>query len=197
MPHYCINCGAQLVPREIEGRLLEACPNDDFVLWRDPKVATAVVVQTEGGILLGRRAIEPAYGEWCLPGGFVNDDESPLEAAMRECREEIGAQVDVIDLIGVYHIPKQGASSLIGVAYRGRLAGGEVPSAGAEMLEIRVFPSDALPPLAFPSHRQIVSEFLKSQASLEAEVSRIDGGAAPHASPPSPARARSPRTRTP
>jgi ADP-ribose pyrophosphatase YjhB (NUDIX family) len=134
LPHYCVNCGAELVPRDIEGRRLEACPNDDFVLWREPKVATAVVVQAEGGIVLGRRAIEPAYGEWCLPGGFVNDDESPLDAAMRECREEIGAQVDVTGLLGVYHIPKRGASSLIGVAYRGRLADGEVPTAGSEML---------------------------------------------------------------
>jgi 8-oxo-dGTP diphosphatase len=183
------------VPRDIEGRRLEACPNDDFVLWREPKVATAVVVQAEGGIVLGRRAIEPAYGEWCLPGGFVNDDESPLDAAMRECREEIGAQVDVTGLLGVYHIPKRGASSLIGVAYRGRLADGEVPTAGSEMLEIRVFPPDALPPLAFPSHRQILSEFLMSPASREAAVSRTGGGEAPHSTPPSPAPAQSPRTR--
>jgi ADP-ribose pyrophosphatase YjhB (NUDIX family) len=196
MPHYCVRCGSVLERRVIEGRELEACPNDDFVLWRDPKVATAVVVQADGGIVLGRRAIEPAYGEWCLPGGFVNDDESPLEAAIRECREEIGAEVVVTGLLGVYHIPKHGASSLIGVAYRGRLAGGEAPSAGAEMLEVRVFPPDALPPLAFSSHRQIVSEFLKSPASPEAVVSQIDGAVAPHASPPSPARGRSPRTRT-
>ena len=62
----------------IEGRELEACPNDDFVLWHDPKVTTAVVVETDGGIVLGRRAIEPGRGHWCLPGGFVNDDEDPL-----------------------------------------------------------------------------------------------------------------------
>jgi 8-oxo-dGTP diphosphatase len=196
VPHYCVNCGAELVPREIEGRRLEACPNDDFVLWRDPKVATAVVVETDGGIVLGRRAIEPAYGQWCLPGGFVNDDESPLDAAMRECNEEIGARVDVSRLIGVYHIPKREASSLIGVAYLGRLADGERPSAGAEMLEVGVFPLDALPPLAFPSHRQILREFLTSLESLEEEVSPTDGGAAPHALPPSPARGRLPRTRT-
>ena len=81
MGHFCVRCGSPLVLREIEGRRLEACPNDDFVLWRDPKVATAVVVETSGGIVAGRRAIEPAYGEWCLPGGFVNDDESPIQAA--------------------------------------------------------------------------------------------------------------------
>ena len=104
MAHYCVNCGSELVRREIEGRSLEACPNDDFVLWRDPKVATAVVVESDGGIVLGRRAIEPAYGMWCLPGGFVNDDESPVEAAVRECLEEICAAVVVTGLIGVSHL---------------------------------------------------------------------------------------------
>jgi len=59
MGHFCVNCGAALVPRVIEGREVEACPNDEFVLWRDPKVATAVVVEAEGGVVLGRRAIEP------------------------------------------------------------------------------------------------------------------------------------------
>ncbi len=87
MNHFCVNCGAVLVPRVIDGRELEACPNDSFVLWRDPKVATAVVVEVDGGVVLGRRSIEPGYGQWCLPGGFVNDDEDPADAAKRECLE--------------------------------------------------------------------------------------------------------------
>src|SRR5215218_332231 len=90
--HYCINCGVPLELRVVEGRELEACPRCDFVLWRDPKVVTLVVVEdSDGAIVLGRRGIEPAYGAWCLPGGFVNDDEHPADAAVRECEEEIGA----------------------------------------------------------------------------------------------------------
>jgi hypothetical protein len=50
-----------LVVRVIEGREMEACSNDSFVLWRDPKVSTAVVVEVGGGVVLGRRAIEPGY----------------------------------------------------------------------------------------------------------------------------------------
>ena len=91
MGHFCVQCGAPLVTRIIEGRELEACPDDDFVLWRDPKVAAAVVVEADGGIVLGRRAIEPGRGLWCLPGGFVNHDEDPAVAAVRECWEEVGA----------------------------------------------------------------------------------------------------------
>jgi 8-oxo-dGTP diphosphatase len=191
MPHYCVRCGSVLETRVIEGRELEACPHDDFVLWRDPKVASAVVVEVDGGVVLGRRAIEPGYGLWCLPGGFVNDDEHPADAAMRECMEEISAAVELTSLISVYHVPKRDAHSMVGIAYRARLADGAQLKPGAEMLEVRVFPLDSLPPLAFPSHRQVLEEFLKSQAPAEAASPRRAAAAAPHERPPSRARAQS------
>jgi len=197
MAHYCIKCGSQLESRVIEGRELEACPNDDFILWRDPKVASAVVVEVDGGVVLGRRAIEPGYGLWCLPGGFVNDDEHPADAAMRECMEEIGAAVELTSLIGVYHVPKRDAHSIVGIAYRARLVDGAQLGAGAEMLEVRVFSMDSLPPLAFPSHRHVLDEFLKSRAPAEAASLQRAGAAVQHGKPPSPAQAQSRRPRTP
>jgi ADP-ribose pyrophosphatase YjhB (NUDIX family) len=189
--HFCINCGAPLEVRVIEGREVEACPNDSFVLWHDPKVSTAVVVELDGGIVLGRRAIEPGYGLWCLPGGFVNDDEDPAAAAARECLEEISAPVELTGLIGVYHIAKAGAPSMVGIAYRGRLVDGARPSAGTEMLEVGVFQLDSLPELAFPSHRTVVAEYLKSPGRAAAVALPTAGGAAPHGAAPS--RRRAPR----
>ena len=156
----------------IEGRELEVCPHDGFVLWRDPKVATAVVVEQDGGIVLGRRAIEPAYGEWCLPGGFVNDDEDPAAAAVRECREEINVEVELTALLGIYHVAKTTASSIVGIAYRGRVADGEMLSAGPEMLEVRVFRPDALPPVAFPSHREVLALYAAATAGPASPPSR-------------------------
>ena len=197
MAHFCVNCGATLVPREIEGRMHEACPNDDFVLWHDPKVVTAVVVEAPGGVLLGRRGIEPGRGLWCLPGGFVNDDEGPLDAAVRECREEIGAAVEVTGLVGVYHIAKADAPSMVGVAYRAQLEDGQRAQPGNEMLELRVFPLDSLPPLAFPSHRQILGDYIRSQVLPAAAGSQSAGGAVRRSSRPSRTPARSPRPRTP
>jgi ADP-ribose pyrophosphatase YjhB (NUDIX family) len=195
--HFCINCGAALVPRVIEGREVEGCPNDSFILWHDPKVSTAVVVEVEGGIVLGRRSIEPGYGLWCLPGGFVNDDEDPAVAAARECLEEISAEVELGGLIGVYHIPKTDAPSMVGIAYRARLADGAKPAAGTEMLEVGVFGLDSLPPLAFPSHRTVVAEYLRSLEPEGAGAPRSGAAAAPRVRRPSRARAatRSGRTR--
>ena len=191
MGHFCVNCGTALVPRVIEGREVEACPRDEFVLWRDPKVSTAIVVEVEGGIVLGRRAIEPGYGLWCLPGGFVNDDEDPAAAAARECMEEIGVAVEVTGLIGVFHLAKTGGPSMIVIAYRGRVADGAQPVAGSEMLEVAAFPVDSPPPLAFSSHRSVVAEYLKSRERPAAAALLSAAAAARSGTPPS--RARAPR----
>lgn len=195
--HFCINCGAALVPRVIEGREVEGCPNDTFILWHDPKVSTAVVVEVDGGIVLGRRSIEPGYGLWCLPGGFVNDDEDPALAAARECLEEITVEVELIGLIGVYHVPKTDAPSMVGIAYRARVADGGTPAAGTEMLEVGVFELDSLPPLAFPSHRKVLDEYLRPPAPAEAGAHRPAAAAARRGPRPSRQRARTqpPRTR--
>lgn len=182
MAHFCVNCGAPLVTKLIEGREHEACPNDSFVLWRDPKVATAVIVESAGGIVLGRRAIEPGHGLWCLPGGFVNHDEDPATAAVRECQEEISARVELTALLGTYHVPKTTVSSIIGIAYIGRLADGQTMSAGPEMLEVRVFTPDALPPIAFPSHQDLLARYAAARGRS--------------VSPTSPERAPSPPRRT-
>jgi 8-oxo-dGTP diphosphatase len=207
--HYCVNCGAGLVMRVIEGREVEACPNDDFVLWRDPKVSTAVVIEVDGGVVLGRRAIEPGRGLWCLPGGFVNDDEDPWDAAARECIEEICAAVELVRLIGVYHIAKRGAASMIGIAYQAKLADGSVPTPGTEMLEVGVFPLDSLPPLAFPSHHKVLAEYegtlpstgrgqvrATSRARVEAAGPRTAVAKARRGSPPSRAQGPSRPRRT-
>ena len=189
MGHFCVNCGAKLVARVIEGREVEACPRDGFILWHDPKVSTAVVVEAEGGIVLGRRAIEPGYGLWCLPGGFVNDDEDPAVAAVRECREEICVPVELTGLIGVYHIPKADAPSMVGIAYKGRLVDGAVPAAGVEMLEVAVFLPESVPHLAFPSHTKVVGEYLRSLAPEEEAPPPPDHGGAQRAGRPSRAQA--------
>ena len=166
--HHCVNCGTALQSRIIENRELEACARCGFVLWRDPKVVTIVVVEAAGGIVLGRRAIEPAYGRWCLPGGFVNDDEHPAESAARECLEEVGARVEITGLLNVLHIRKEGAPSMVGIAYRARPLPGEEFSAGSEMLEVGLFPPGEMPPLAFPSHVQAMHEWARARESSEA-----------------------------
>lgn len=161
--HFCLNDGSRLTIHEIEGRPLEACDQCGWVLWRDPKLATAtLVLDGAGALVLARRATHPGYGEWCLPGGFVNDDEHPAVGAARECQEEIGCDVAVDRLVGAYHVPKRDAPSMVVLGYLARLAAGAEPQPGPEMLETASFPVDRLPALAFTSHQEILADWLRT-----------------------------------
>ena len=183
--------------REIEGQILEACPHDDFVLWRDPKVVTSVVVVRGDEIALGRRSIEPGRGLWCLPGGFVNQNEAPVDGARRESREEIGAEVEITRLIGVYHIAKTAAPSLVGIAFEARLVRGAAIHAGSEMSEVGFYGAGGLPELAFPSHREIIDDYFRSRVPRAEAESRSDAAAARRSGQPSraPTRSRPPHIR--
>jgi len=158
--NFCQQCGHAMGSKRIEGREVPACPSCGFIAWRNPLVATMVVVETSGGIVLGRRAIEPGYGLWCLPGGFVNEDEAPEEAAARECEEEIAARVDIGSLLGIYHITRGDGRGMVAIAYRATLQGDDSPSAGHEMLEVGLFAPENLPDLAFTSHRRAIADYL-------------------------------------
>jgi 8-oxo-dGTP diphosphatase len=166
---YCQECGHLLEPREIDGRTVPVCPACGFTAWSNPVVATMVVIETPGGLILGRRSIEPGYGLWCLPGGFVNEEEPPAEAAARECLEEIGAKVRIGSLLDVYHIIRGDGRGMVAIAYLGRLEEGESPSAGHEMLEVGLFAPDNLPELAFPSHRRAIGDWARTRVVASKE----------------------------
>jgi mutator protein MutT len=128
------------------------------VHWLDPKVAACVIFRWRGGVFLMRRAIEPGYGLWTFPGGYVDRGETVEAAAVRETREEAGCEVALEDLLGLYSYP--GRTAVI-VVYRGRVTAGE-PHALAESLEARSFPEEAIPwgELAFWSTREALADWL-------------------------------------
>ncbi|HVS41357.1 MAG TPA: NUDIX domain-containing protein [Candidatus Dormibacteraeota bacterium] len=155
---FCPRCATELGERDVEGKLLPACDACDYIAFRDPKVvAVTVLSDGPGGIWLIRRGIEPRVGEWALPGGYVDYDEHPRAAARRECQEEIGCEVEIDRLVGVHHANLVTAGVVI-VAYAGRIVAG-TPRACPEVLEVRRFALDELPPLAFSTHSAIVREW--------------------------------------
>ena len=88
-----------------------------------------------------RRAIEPRYGAWTFPGGFLEVDETAEEAALREAEEEVGLEVRLGPLLGVYSRPGFG---IVVVVFRGRAARG-APRPGRECLETAWFAPDEIP----------------------------------------------------
>jgi len=95
--NYCNHCGARVI--EIippgDNRLRHVCPACGAVHYRNPKIVTGCIPEWEGRILLCRRAIEPRYGLWTLPAGFMENGETTAEGAARETLEEAGARVEL------------------------------------------------------------------------------------------------------
>jgi len=99
---YCLVCGTPLEARHHEDRERPTCPSCGFIHYLDPKVAVAVVLGDERGVLLCRRLIDPGSGLWSFPAGYVNRGEVLEEAAVREVLEELGLAVKLRGIVGVY-----------------------------------------------------------------------------------------------
>ena len=153
---YCHRCGTPLVLRFQEDRDRPTCPACGLIHYDDPKVAVAVVIGDERGLLLGRRNINPGKGEWSFPAGYVNRGEVLEEAAVREAREEMGVDVALSGLVGVY---SRRGEPVVLVVYGGRIVDGTVEPDGREVSEGRVFALDELPPMAFAHDDRIVADW--------------------------------------
>ena len=153
--NFCQRCGGALAEKEIEGRARRYCPACGFVVFLDPKVAAAGLVQVDGRLVLVRRGIEPAMGRWAFPSGYVDRGESLEEAAAREVREETGLEVRVTRLVGVYSRP---GDAVILAVYAAERVGGSL-LAGADAEEVGLFSTDELPPLPFPHDYDILRDW--------------------------------------
>ncbi len=159
---YCPRCAHPLTSRCVKAgepdRL--CCDGCDFIFYLDPKLAAGAVVTVGERVLLLRRSIEPAYGAWVFPGGFVDRGEHPEAAAIREAREEAGVQVRVDGMLGIFSHPP--GSAVVLVVYHGVVSAGE-PAPLDESLEVGLFDPRELPwpQLAFSTTRLALSEYVR------------------------------------
>jgi ADP-ribose pyrophosphatase YjhB (NUDIX family) len=135
------------------------CEECSFIFYQGPKLVAAVIFEFEGGIVLTQRAIEPGYGKWTFPGGFVERGERAEAAAERETLEETGIELEVGEIIGLYSYEDQ--VPIIAV-FSGEVTGGE-PKPLDETMAVRVFPRGELPwsEMAFPSTEQALTDYLR------------------------------------
>lgn len=155
---------------KVAGRVREVCHACDFILYRNPVPGVGVLVEMqasptgEAGIVLVRRGQLPFVGWWALPAGYIEADESVEQAAVRECKEEIGLDIELLELFGVYSFPEGPVQPGIIIFYRARPVGGEL-RAGDDAQNVGVFPPDALPePLAFRTHREVLARWVRSRS---------------------------------
>ena len=159
---FCPMCGADLELRSLKpsepDRLV--CVQCGFIFYQDPKVAVATIILAGNDhIVLVRRAIQPGYGKWVCPGGFVDRGEEVVAAAVREAREEAGVEIRIDRLLNVYSYP--GVAPVI-IVYVATMTGGTL-TCDDECLEVRLFAAAEIPwdELAFSSTKEALTEFLQ------------------------------------
>jgi len=156
---YCPHCRAEMEDEFVFGRTRRVCPACGFVHFLDPKVGAGVLVEQDGKVVLVRRAVVPAIGAWCLPSGFVEYDESPADAAIRECLEETGLQVHLTGLLDVSQYVSDLRGPGILILYRAQIIGGE-PHPGDDASQVGFFGPGELPDdIAFPSNRRALARW--------------------------------------
>lgn len=145
--NYCAVCAASLVSRAVSGRPRPYCPRCERTVYFDPKVAVVVFIASDDQVLLIQRAVEPGKGMWALPAGFVDHDEAPETAAVRETLEETALRIRIDKLLAVFPKRDQGLADII-IAYSAVILAGE-PQAGDDAAAVGWFARDNLPPLVF------------------------------------------------
>ncbi len=147
MTSFCEACGARLASRRVAGRRRKVCPRCGSVVWGNALPAVRALIERGGRVLLARRGSRPYPGAWDTPGGFVEADEHPEAALVREVAEETGLRVRPLSLFAV-RLDRGSTAHVLSFYYRARIVGGSARPA-PEFAELRWFAS---PPrsLAFP-----------------------------------------------
>jgi ADP-ribose pyrophosphatase YjhB (NUDIX family) len=166
---FCPRCGGALERRSLKANEPErlVCVACGFVFYIDPKIAVGTIIASgirpgatsaANHIVLVRRAIEPGYGKWVFPGGYVDRGETLTAAAVREAREECGLDIRLEGLVNIYSYP--GSSPVI-VVYAATAVGGTL-AIDDECLETAEFAPEIIPwdNLAFRSTHDGLRDYL-------------------------------------
>jgi ADP-ribose pyrophosphatase YjhB (NUDIX family) len=159
---FCPFCGNEVEEREAFGAIRPVCPACGHIHFRDPKVAAGVLVESDGKVLLVKRVNVPMQGKWTLPAGFVDGQEDPRSTAIRECLEETGLEVEIVDLVDVFSGLEHPRGASIVIFYRGQIVGG-VLAAGDDADAVAFFNADDLPPLGFQATEQVLERWMNER----------------------------------
>lgn len=158
--NFCPLCGTDLETKKIEERNRVVCPACGWIAYENPlPSAAAFVKDPDQKILLVKRGVEPGKGNWALPSGFIEIDETPEMACLRELKEETGLDGRIVRLLGVYSQPSVMYRNVLIIGYEVDAKG--VPAAGSDSLAARYFTPSGLPEIAFPSHREMIADGIK------------------------------------
>jgi ADP-ribose pyrophosphatase YjhB (NUDIX family) len=162
---YCSNCAAPVTLKVPPGDSLPRfiCDACSTIHYQNPRMVVGCIVEWEDRILLCRRAIEPRYGMWTVPAGYMENGETTDQGAARETLEEANARVELGPLYALYNIPHINQVYLL---FRARLLDLDF-SPGAETLEVKLCRQEDIPwdALAFATVRNTLNHYFDDRAA--------------------------------
>jgi ADP-ribose pyrophosphatase YjhB (NUDIX family) len=172
-PRFCMQCGSAKVELRIphgDDRERHVCADCGYIHYLNPKLVVGTIPVWEDKILLCKRAIEPRYGFWTLPAGFMEEGETLQEGATRETLEEANAHVTIEQMYSTISLPQ---ISQVYVLFRATLLDLDF-SSGSESLEVKLFREEEIPwdELAFRTVHDTLRHFF-SDRLLGGFVARI------------------------
>ncbi len=168
--NFCNHCGeaVELTTPEGDNRPRYVCTVCDFIHYQNPRIIAGCIAEHDNKILLCKRAIEPRIGQWTLPAGFMENNETTLEAAQRETFEEATAKINNSQLFCTISIPH---ISQVYIMYRGQLANG-FSEPGTESLETKLFSEHDIDweHLAFPVIKQSLNLYFTDKKNGQFKI---------------------------
>ena len=157
-----MKCGSPMGVHIIENKPREFCPICNWIYYPQLKVTAGVLVEAESKILLIQRAKEPWRGLWYLPAGYVENDESPRDAAEREGFEETGFSLRIDCLRDIYYYDDDPRGNGILILYSASILGGEI-NENEEAMSIKFYKPSELEKLklAGKAHKRAIADWLK------------------------------------
>ena len=156
---FCPQCKEDLKSVMENGEEYQSCTNDfcSFVFYDNPIPVAAAIVPVENKIVLVQRGVMPDIGGWCLPCGYINKNEDPKKAAIREVKEETGLDVVITGILDTTKPLPHGGNRIV-LFYEAIVNGGEL-KAGDDALDAKLFHYHEMPEICFGSHRMVVDKY--------------------------------------
>ena len=160
------------VPDDGDTRERAVCPACDTIHYENPLNVVGTVPYWGDKVLLCKRNIEPAWGKWTRPAGFMELGESTLQGAARETDEEAGAQIEMEGLLTVMSVPRVGQVHLY---YLARLLSDQF-NPGHETIEARLFSQHEIPwdEIAFRTVRETLLRYFEDRSKGAFSVHSFD-----------------------
>jgi len=172
---HCRDCGAAAVyriPDDGDTKERAVCPVCHTVHYENPLIVVGTIPYWEDKVLLCKRNIEPRWGKWTLPAGFMELAETVAEGAARETLEESGAQFELegfFSLLNVAHVGQ------VHMFYRARLLS-QTFEPGFETIEARLFAEEEIPweQIAFRTVKVTLERYFRDRAAGQFNFHAVD-----------------------